>query len=146
MPEGRRRNMRANRSENTGPELTVRRMLHRLGYRYRIHSRDLPGKPDIVFTARRLAIEVRGCFWHGHGCRPLGQLPRSRVEYWGPKISGNRERDLRNKLKLEEQGWSVLELWECDVRGSPGEIERTLRDFLGPTSRSAPSMSAKVDR
>lgn len=86
VSEGRRRNMQANRSKDTKPETTIRRLLHAEGYRFRIHRYDLPGRPDIVFPSRRVIIEVRGCFWHGHGCR-LGQLPGNRQDYWG---SGHR--------------------------------------------------------
>ena len=108
VTDGRRRNMRANRSKNTGPELAVRRMLHAIGYRFRIHAAGLPGKPDIAFTARKKIIEVRGCFWHGRGCHPLGQLPKSRPQYWGPKISLTQKRDELNLAALHAMGWEVL--------------------------------------
>jgi DNA mismatch endonuclease Vsr len=109
VTDGRRRTMRAVRSINTKPEMAIRTMLHALGYRYRLHQRTLPGKPDIVFTARREIAEVRGCFWHGHGCFPLGQIPRTRNEYWAPKIAGNQQRDLRNMDGLRSDGWDMLE-------------------------------------
>ena len=129
---GRRRNMRANRGKNTGPELAIRRMLHSLGYRFRVHVSSLPGRPDIVFPAKRRIVEVRGCFWHGHGCHPLGQLPKSRVEYWTPKIAGNKERDGRNVAALRALGWEVLSIWECRLRAEPDRIMYDLLAFLGP--------------
>jgi DNA mismatch endonuclease Vsr len=131
VSEGRRRNMRAVKSTNTKPERTIREMLHSLGYRFRLHKRDLPGKPDIVFTAKRKAIEVRGCFWHGHGCHPLGLLPKARPDYWRPKISQTKERDTKNMAALREAGWEVLELWECCIRKAPDDIKKKLRAFLG---------------
>lgn len=128
---GRRRNMQANRSKDTGPEMAVRQMLHAMGYRYRLHRRDLPGKPDIVFAARRKVVEIRGCYWHGHGCHPLGQLPRTRTEYWVPKIAATKARDARNMVSLRADGWEVLEVWECRVRAAPDEVRSGLESFLG---------------
>lgn len=129
---GRRRNMQANRSKNTKPELAIRRLLHAQGYRFRLHAPNLPGHPDIVLPARKCVVEVRGCFWHGHGCSPLGQLPKTRPEYWGPKIAGNKKRDANNKKTLKNLGWSVLELWECEVRAKPERALNKLLKFLGP--------------
>ncbi len=126
--------MLANKSKDTKPELTIRKILHKLGYRYRLHAKDLPGKPDIVFTARRRIIQVSGCFWHGHGCFPFGQLPKSRTEYWSPKIAGNKARDARNMALLLADGWEVLELWECRIRAAPDEVAVDLVAFLGPVS------------
>lgn len=123
--------MQANKGKDTQPELVVRRMLHALGYKFRLHRRDLPGKPDMVFPSRRKILEVRGCFWHGHGCFPLGQLPRSRTDYWEPKIAGNRKRDAENVAKLRTAGWEVMEIWECRVRNAPNEICGELVEFLG---------------
>ena len=122
--------MQANRSKDTKPELAVRRILHAMGYRFRLHRRDLPGKPDIVFPGRRKIIEVRGCYWHGHGCR-IGKPARSNLNYWQPKIARNRERDSANLLKLESDGWGVLEMWECEVRAAK-DLETSLAAFLGP--------------
>jgi DNA mismatch endonuclease Vsr len=131
---GRRRNMQANTSKNTKPEMTIRRILHGIGYRYRLHAKGLPGKPDIVFTARCKIVEIRGCFWHGHGCFPLGQLPKARTEYWSSKIAGNQARDARNMALLRALGWEVLELWECRVRAAPKDLVGELVAFLGPIS------------
>jgi len=102
------------RSVNTKPELLVRRALHNLGYRFRLHVRNLPGCPDIVLPKYRTIIEVKGCFWHGHSCRD-GRLPNSNVEYWTPKLLRNRKRDKTNESKLRRLGWSVHCLWECKL-------------------------------
>jgi len=130
VTEGRRRNMRANRSKDTKPELMVRRKLHAMGYRFRLHGAKLPGKPDIVFPARKKAIEVYGCFWHGHGCSGIGQLPKSRPEYWLPKIASNRDRDARNIRNLKKMGWRVLVLWECEVRRGVEKLQHRVAKFL----------------
>jgi DNA mismatch endonuclease Vsr len=132
VPEGRRRNMRAVRGRDTAAELTVRRLLHRLGYRFALHGRGLPGRPDIVFSARRKAIEVRGCFGHRHpdpGCRNA-VLPATRREWWAEKLEGNVTRDARNLEALTRMGWQVLVVWECEVRDA-GLVAR-LGAFLGP--------------
>ena len=113
--------MAAVRSKDTKPERFVRRELHARGYRFRLHRPDLPGKPDIVFPSRRRAIFVNGCFWHGHDC-PRGALPATRREFWEPKIAGNKARDAENQSRLEAAGWSVLVVWECDLR-QPRPIE-----------------------
>jgi DNA mismatch endonuclease (patch repair protein) len=114
-PEQRRRIMQAVRSKDTGPELAVRRALFRLGHRFRLHRKDLPGKPDIVLPRYRLAIFVHGCFWHGHGCR-YGQLPKARLDFWGPKIARNQARDAANTAAMEALGWRVLTVWQCQTR------------------------------
>ena len=133
--ERRSANMSAIRSKGTKPELLVRQLLHRLGYRYRLHRKDLPGKPDIVFGSRRKAIEVRGCFWHQHPdptCRDA-RPPSSNQDYWGTKLQRNIDRDAANLSALEEAGWSVLVIWECEV-ASP-RLEDRLLDFLGAPRR-----------
>ena len=136
--------MLANKGKNTKPEMVVRRLLHRLGYRYRLHAKELPGKPDVVFSARRKVVLVAGCFWHGHGCFPLGQLPKSRTEYWTPKIAGNKARDARNMTALRADGWELLELWECRIRAAPDEVARELVAFLGPVVFDARDQPAGV--
>ncbi len=113
-PEQRRRIMQAVKTTGTGPEMIVRRALFSLGYRYRLHSKRLPGRPDIVFHGRRKAIFVHGCFWHGHGCAK-GRLPKSRLDYWGPKIVANCNRDARNVADLSALGWEVLTVWQCET-------------------------------
>lgn len=115
-------------TKNTRPELVVRQALHRLGYRYRLHRRDLPGSPDLVFPGRKKAIFVHGCFWHGHRCR-WGKLPKSRLDYWKPKIEANRERDRKNVEALRDAGWSVEVVWQCELKAPEVAIER-LVDFL----------------
>lgn len=116
------------RSVNTRPEIAVRSILHRLGYRFRLHRKDLPGRPDIVLPRHRKIVLVHGCFWHGHTCR-LASKPKSNEGYWSTKIQANRARDARNLEALTQQGWSVLELWECEVRKLEG-IEEKLRAFM----------------
>lgn len=104
------------RSRDTTPEIRVRRLLHRQGYRFRLHSRDLPGTPDIVFPRRRIAIFVHGCFWHLHqGCR-LAKVPETRADFWRAKLTKNSERDKVAILKLHALGWRVLVVWECYLR------------------------------
>lgn len=121
--------------ENTQPELVVRRLLHSLGYRYTLHRRDLPGSPDIVFSKRRKAIFVHGCFWHGHVCR-FGRLPKSNAEFWANKIARNRERDARVERELQCLGWSVLTVWQCELRASE-TLTDALLTYLGPPSLKA---------
>jgi DNA mismatch endonuclease (patch repair protein) len=103
------------RGKDTKPELVVRRLLHRMGVRFRLHRKDLPGKPDVVLPGRKKIIFIHGCYWHGHYCS-AGRLPKSRIEFWLPKIAGNCLRDARNVKALRRNGWSVLVLWECQTR------------------------------
>jgi DNA mismatch endonuclease (patch repair protein) len=110
----RRRLMQAIKGKNTKPELVVRSLLHKLGYRFRLRRKDLPGTPDIVFPSRKAAIFVHGCFWHGHLCR-IGQLPKSRIDYWKPKISANRTRDDRKQAALAASGWRLFVVWQCEL-------------------------------
>lgn len=116
------------RSKDTKPELAVRSLLHRMGFRFRLHRKDLPGRPDIVLPKHQKIILVHGCFWHGHSCR-LASKPKSNVGYWSAKIETNRARDARNLDALIQQGWKVLELWECEVRRTEG-LEERLRAFM----------------
>ena len=107
--------MQSVKGKDTAPEMAVRSLLHRLGYRFRLHRRDLPGTPDIVLPGRRAAIFVHGCFWHGHGCS-IGRLPKSKLDYWQPKIEANRARDVRKRVELEAAGWRVAEVWQCELK------------------------------
>lgn len=129
--------MRGNKAKGTHPEMVIRRLLHGLGYRYRLHCKNLPGKPDLVFEKRRKVVEVRGCYWHGHGCK-IGKPAQSNTAYWGPKIARNKARDASNLKALRESGWDVFEVWECGLRLCPAEVESDLTAFLGPprTARS----------
>lgn len=119
--------------KNTAPELVVRRLLHTLGYRFRLHRRDLPGSPDIVFPSRQKVIFVNGCFWHAHGCR-IGSPPKSRPEFWLPKLKKNRTKDARNMRALRDSGWGVLTVWQCQTRSRDRVIARLL-SFLGPPGK-----------
>lgn len=127
----RRRTMQAVKGKDTGLEWKVRRLLHRAGYRYRLHRKDLPGKPDIVFPSRRKAVFVNGCFWHGHDCPRGARKPKTNTDYWLPKIERNRERDREAWAALESTGWRVLVIWECEAKiDRLEELERRLRVFL----------------
>ena len=104
------------RGRDTKPEMRVRKALHAAGLRYRLHDRRLPGVPDLVFPSRRIVLFVHGCFWHRHpGCAGA-RMPKSRLEFWEPKLSGNAERDKRNQTALETAGWEVMVIWECETR------------------------------
>lgn len=112
----RSRMMSGIRSKDTKPELIVRKGLHRLGFRYRLHSSSLPGKPDLVFPKYRAVIFVNGCFWHGHDCH-LFHMPGTRREFWSEKINGNKKRDREVLAKLEQESWRILQIWECAIKG-----------------------------
>ncbi|MBV1706969.1 MAG: DNA mismatch endonuclease Vsr [Hyphomicrobiales bacterium] len=121
----RSRMMAGIRSRNTRPELAVRHALHAMGFRYRLHMRELPGKPDMAFPGRRAAVFVHGCFWHGHDC-PLFRAPSTRPEFWRVKIDRNRARDATVRKQLAEAGWRALTIWECALKGrdrlEPGQV------------------------
>ena len=113
-------NMRRIRSKNTGPELAVRKLLRGLGFTgYRIHRKDLPGKPDVAFLGRKKAVMVHGCFWHGHDCKEGLRKPKSNLDYWLTKIERNRQRDAQDLADLAGLGWSVLTVWDCELRDVP---------------------------
>ena len=131
-PRQRSERMSRVRSRNTKPEMLVRRMAHEMGYRYRLHRRDLPGSPDLVFPARRKVIFVHGCFWHRHPdptCR-LARLPKSKLDFWGPKLETNRKRDERNLALLFGLEWDTLEIWECQTKDRE-LLGARIREFLG---------------
>jgi len=121
--------MRRIRSKNTKPEMLIRHVVHAMGYRYRLHSRDLPGKPDLVFRSKKKAIFVHGCFWHQHPACVEGRIPGSRREYWLPKLTRNQERDQIHLDTLAGMGWKTLVLWECEVRDIT-VLQENLRAFL----------------
>ena len=115
-------------TKDTCAEMGVRRMVHRMGYRYVLHRSDLPGKPDLVFPSRHKVIFVHGCFWHGHRCR-YGRLPKSRLDYWRPKIETNRQRDRTQRNELMRQGWDVLVVWQCQLK-KPDALRQRIDNFL----------------
>jgi len=117
------------RGKDTKPEMKVRRAAHALGYRFRLHRKDLPGKPDLTFPSRRAVVFVNGCFWHRHECDRGRKTPASNVEFWQDKFRRNVERDRRNVAALESEGWRVLTIWECDL-GDPEALDRRLIGFL----------------
>ena len=121
--------MRANTAKNTRPELAVRRLLHAMGYRFRLHRRDLPGTPDIVFPGKHKIVHVHGCFWHQHdGCR-RASLPVTRRDYWHPKLARNKERDQQVEAALSSLGWKAVVVWECELT-EPASLAVRLRAFL----------------
>lgn len=120
--------MRRIRARDTKPELSIRRLLHGLGYRYRLHRRQLPGTPDLVFPGRRKALFVHGCFWHRHQNCHLARLPKSREDFWLNKLEGNRLRDQRNQAALRDLGWDVFIVWECQLQSQ--DLTHALVSFL----------------
>lgn len=117
------------RSRDTKPEMMVRRLVHAMGYRYRLHAKDLPGKPDLVFRSREKVIFIHGCFWHQHEDCALARLPKSRQNFWVPKLDANRQRDVRNECALQHAGWDVLTIWECEL-GDVAKLRTRIRGFL----------------
>jgi len=114
---------------HTGPEMAVRRLLTRMGLRYRLHRKDLPGKPDIVFAGRKAVVFVHGCFWHGHDCARGARAPKANADYWQAKIGRNRERDSRNEAALTALGWRVITIWECELK-APEKLKARLAASL----------------
>ncbi len=133
--EQRSRIMARIRGRDTGPELLIRSMLHRLGYRFRLHRKDLTGTPDIVFPARRSVVFVNGCFWHGHSCS-RGHLPSSNVVFWERKIGKNKRRDHNARKQLRKEGWKVLTVWGCQTKNQ----DRLLKKLVRFLERTEPSM------
>lgn len=132
-PAARSRVMRRVRSRDTGPELQLRRLLWRCGFRYRLHASDLPGRPDIVFRSRKLAVFVHGCFWHGHACGRGARLPRTNSAYWAAKIARNRSRDAEVAGLLAAMEWRVVVVWECQLR----QVKDALPDALAQALHAA---------
>lgn len=130
-PEERTERMGRVRAQDTKPEMIVRRLVHSLGYRYRLHGRGLPGHPDLVFKGRRKVVFVHGCFWHRHGesC-PLTRTPKSRLDFWLPKFDQNVRRDAESQARLRALGWDFLVVWECELRDNEALATR-LQNFLG---------------
>lgn len=132
----RSRNMSLIHGKNTRPEMQVRRLVHSMGYRYRLHVRHLPGKPDLVFSGKRKVIFVHGCFWHLHANCQVGRIPKTRIEFWTEKLQKNVERDKRNHAELHKLGWDVLVVWECEMSNSQRmqKLTRRLKKFLERTT------------
>jgi len=132
-PQTRSRMMSGIRAKNTAPEHVIRSMVHKAGFRFRLHYSVLPGKPDMVFPKYRAIILVNGCFWHGHDCH-LFKWPSSRPAFWRQKIEGNKARDLRNLQKYKDAGWRVMVIWECALKGKdsaqPHELSSRIQDWL----------------
>lgn len=142
-PEKRSEVMSLVRSKNTKPELFVRSLLHRMGYRFRLHRKDLPGKPDIVLPKHHAAVFVHGCFWHQHpGCKKA-TLPKQNAEFWKDKLEGNVRRDEQAQRRLEEMGWRVLVVWECEAKRDPDKVltrfEATLAETGSHRRQEAPA-------
>lgn len=117
------------KGKNTKPELLLRKLLWANGYRYRLHYKKLPGKPDIVFPGRKKAIFVHGCFWHGHKCSRGGKIPKANSEFWSKKLRGNMERDTKNQEALRTLGWDILIVWECDLK-DPDKVIYSINRYL----------------
>lgn len=132
-PEQRARTMSRIKGRNTGPELLVRKLLHRMGFRFRLHARELPGTPDIVLPKYRAVIFVNGCFWHGHEGCPRATIPETRRDFWIKKITSAKERDRKAEAALTATGWRVLTLWQCELKNTAA-LEEHLRAFLGGTA------------
>ena len=131
--EQRSRIMRAVKGADTVPELAVRRLAHRMGFRFRLHRKDLPGKPDLTFPRLRKVIFVHGCFWHGHDCARGARIPVQNREYWTRKVARNMERDSKTRAALRSLGWKSLVVWECEIKDND-RMQRVLRRFLGRTA------------
>lgn len=127
-PDQRSERMGRIRAKGSKPEMKVRRLVHAMGYRYRLHRSDLPGKPDLVFSGRRKVIFVHGCFWHRHDCH-LGRLPKSRLDFWLPKLEANSRRDEEVGARLSALGWRYLVVWECEV-GHDLDLGERIKNFL----------------
>jgi len=142
-PEQRSRIMRSVRTYDTGPELVVRKIVHALGLRFRVHGKNLPGKPDVVLARHHAVVFVHGCFWHGHGCAK-GKLPKCRLDFWAPKISRNRERDALHVQQLKSGGWRVLTVWQCETK-TPNVLRRRIARFFGVATRRRHGRAAGSD-
>nr|VFJ75576.1 MAG: T/G mismatch-specific endonuclease [Candidatus Kentron sp. FW] len=128
--EERSRRMSLIRNAGSSPEMKLRRLVHGMGFRYRLHAGDLPGRPDLVFPSRRAVIFMHGCFWHRHeGCK-LARLPKSKLDFWKPKLESNRIRDLQKQQQLRDLGWRVLVVWECELADTD-RVSALVREFLG---------------
>ena len=128
-PEERSKRMSLIRGTGTVPEMKLRCLVHRMGFRYRLHVKELPGKPDLVFPSKRAIIFMHGCFWHRHSDCKLARLPKSKREFWEPKLEANKKRDLLNQQRLKFLGWRVLVVWECEMADAD-QLSVIIRKFL----------------
>jgi len=135
-PEQRHRCISHIRSKDTEPEWVVRRLIHAMGFRYRLHVKNLPGKPDIVLPRHRKVIFVHGCFWHAHGCRVGGHAPATHKKFWKAKFANNVRRDQEALRRLWQAGWKTLVVWECETK-DPGQLRTLLTAFLSPAAHAA---------
>jgi DNA mismatch endonuclease, patch repair protein len=140
-PEQRSAVMRAVPGKDSSAELKVRRLLTRMGLRYRLHRRDLPGSPDVAFVGRRLALFVHGCFWHGHDCRRGARTPKANADYWIAKVARNRARDIAVQAALAERGWRAEVVWECELKDEAA-LEGRLRGLMGLDETSERGVAA----
>jgi len=131
------------KGRDTGPEKQVRSLLHRMGYRFRLHRKDLPGKPDIVLPGRHKIVFVHGCFWHGHADCPRAKRPIANGEFWNTKLTGNKARDGAVHAELEAAGWEILTVWQCEMRDRE-QLKQRLAAFVGP-AKSLPTLESKAD-
>ena len=127
--EARSRNMAAIKSKNTKPEIEVRKMLHALGYRFRLHRKDLPGKPDIVLPKYRTVIFVNGCFWHQHENCKYACLPKTKINFWKNKLEGNKLRDKLKQSQLKDLGWKIINVWECEIKNESDNLSLRLKEI-----------------
>jgi len=141
--DDRSRIMRAVKSRHTAPELLVRSLVHKLGYRFRLHRKDLPGSPDLVFVGKKKVIFVNGCFWHGHDCARGARVPKTNRQYWVTKIARNMDRDKRVIKQLTAAGWTALIIWECETRTEPRLARRTARFLESPQNESTKPARAR---
>jgi len=135
-PQQRHRCMASIRGKDTGPEMAVRRMVHAMGFRYRLHVRALPGCPDIVLPRHRKIIFVHGCFWHAHGCAASRRTPATNKKFWKDKFTRNKERDAKSLQALWRGGWQVLVIWECETKEA-AQLRTRIAGFLAPAARAA---------
>lgn len=143
-PEARSARMAKIGGKHTAPEMIVRRMVHAMGFRFRLHRKDLPGSPDLVLPRHKKIVLVHGCYWHGHGCK-IGRLPKSNVLFWQDKIVKNRARDERNLADLAALGWRTLVVWQCETR-KPVELRKALLAFLGTPAKSRSTRVRRIAR
>ncbi len=142
-PEKRSQVMSRVGQRNTAPEQTVRRLLWRRGYRYRLHPKDVPGRPDLAFKGRKVAVFVHGCFWHGHDCPRGSRKPKANAAYWSAKIARNRVRDADVEARLQLRGWTPVIVWECELKSSDAVLNR-LQQALGPPPQAASAAASEA--